>query len=318
MSLTNYPGGLSSFGMPVIPGGVAVPGNVYWCDPTRGSDTTGDGKSPSTAKASLAAAYALTTADQNDTVMFIGGATGDNTAAAINWANSYTHLIGLSSTLAGVGQRCRVVGSSTVDPAQVITFAGNGCIVRSMQFFNGADNAADNGAVIVTGSRCEFTNVMFAGMGTAVASSASTRAGGYSLKVSGGENLFQECQIGLDTILRTAANSELILSGERNRFRSCDFVSQSATAGKFLVNLVTDADTRVSHFEDCLFYNNSSNWGTQINNAFTITGGGSTYYVDLSRCRLVGPVGWGDVVTHIYTSDPQPNAGAGVATNPTT
>ena len=72
------------------------------------------------------------------------------------------------------------------------------------------------------------------------------------------------------------------------------------------------------YWVESLFYSLSVNWAAPIDNAFTIIGSGATYYVDLSRCRLVGVDGWSDVVTRIYISDPAPNAGAGVPTNPTT
>lgn len=289
---------------------------VYVVDPVNGASGN-SGLSFESPLNTVEAAYALMTANRHDCLIQISGATADNPSAAITWSKDYTHWIGLSGDLPGVGQRARVVGTAALDLAQLVTFSGAGCIIKNLQFFNGADANSDSGAAIVSGSRNYFKNVFFAGMGHAT---PAARAGSYSLKVSSSENYFEDCTIGLDTIVRSAANSELMLTSghSRNTFRSCRFVSISATAGKFLVSVDTTQDSRITSFEDCLFYNNSTNWGTQISNAFTIIGSGSTYYIDLARCRLVGPSGWSDVVTHLYSADPAPNAGFGVATTPTT
>jgi hypothetical protein len=218
--------------------------------------------------------------------------------------------------LPGLGQRCRVTGSASADLTSLVTFSGNGCIVKNIQFFNGADADVDSGAVIISGDRCHFINCFFAGMGH---TTPAARAGSYSASLSGAaENLFEDCTFGIDTVLRAAANSELVMaSSSKNTFRRCYFMSMSETATKHLVSLDNSA-AGINFFQDCLFYSLSVNWAAPIDNAFTIIGSGATYYVDLSRCRLVGVDGWSDVVTRIYISDPAPNAGAGVPTNPTT
>ena len=182
----------------------------------------------------LAAAYAKCTDAQHDTILVLSGATALNPAAALDWAKSYTHLIGLSGNLPGVGQRSRIVGTAALDLAYLIDFQGSGCVVKNIQFFQGNDAASDSGAVIVSGSRNYFENCFFAGMGHAT---AAGRAGSYSLKLTGAENCFERCTIGLATMCRTAANTELWMTGEcnRNQFRSCDIVSWCVTAGKFLV-----------------------------------------------------------------------------------
>lgn len=289
--------------------------DVYFVDPVNGSDSN-PGVSFEAPLKTVAAAFAKCTADQHDTVVMLSGDTADNPAAAINWNKDYTHLIGLSSDLPGLGQRCRIVGTSDADLTQVITFAGNGCIVKNIQFYNGADADVDSGAVVITGDRNHFKNCMFAGMAHAT---PGARAGSFSAKMTGAaENYFEDCTFGLDTIVRAAANAELVMAtSSKNTFRRCKFMSYSETAGKFMVSLDTGA-AGLNTWEDCLFYNQSVNWAAPIDNAFTIIGAGATYYVDLSRCRLVGIDGWSDVVTHIYSSDPAPNAGFGVGLTPTT
>ncbi len=91
--------------------------------------------------------------------------------------------------------------------------------------------------MLVSGSRNHFVNSFVAGMGDATASGPATRSGSYGLTVSGAENAFTKCHIGIDTIARTAANSELIVSGVRNTFIDCMLECYSETAGKFLVKI---------------------------------------------------------------------------------
>ena len=295
-------------------------GTQIWCDPVNGSDGN-DGTAPDRAYATFAPAYAALTANKNDVLFIIGGATALNPSTAITWSKSYTHLIGLTGNLPGMGQRARIVNTSGNDLAVLFTLSGNGCIVKNVQFFDGKDSAADGACVLVSGSRNYFENVFIAGMGDATASGPFSRAGSYSLKVSGAENAFVDCTIGLDTIERTAANSELIVSGIRNRFIHCDFRSYSTTAGKFLVKIDNSGgDLRDTIFDDCLFFNYTSNWATGITDAFSMPASGSTHYVILrGNCVLVGVgTGWASTVTHFYGAGPAPNAGYGIATTPTT
>lgn len=289
--------------------------DVYCVDPVNGSDGQ-SGENWLAPMKTIAAAFAKCTGDQHDTVLMLSGDTADNPAEAINWNKDYTHLVGLSSDLPGIGQRCRIVGTAALDLTQVITFAGNGCIVKNIQVYNGADADADSGAVVITGDRNHFKNCMFAGMAHAT---PGARAGSFSAHLSGAvENFFEDCTFGLDTVLRAAANAELLMvNSSKNIFRRCRFMSKSETAGKFMVSLDVGA-AGLNSWEDCLFYNQSVNWAAPIDNAFTIIGTNNTHYIDMCRCRLVGIDGWSDVVTHMYSSDPQPNAGWGIGLTPTT
>lgn len=180
------------------------------------------------------AALANLVSDQHDTAVLLAGDTADNPAAAINWNKDYTHLVGLTNDLPGMGQRCRIVGTAALDLAQIITFAGAGCLVKNIQFFNGGDAAGALGAGIVSGDRNAFENCFFAGMGHAT---PGAEAAGFSLKVTGAENYFKTCVIGLDTVLRAAANAELIVSGPRNTFEDCLFLSYSVIPGKFMARV---------------------------------------------------------------------------------
>lgn len=293
----------------------------YYVDPTNGT-ASGDGLTAASANSNLETVYALLREGYNDGIVFLGGATAykPTTAGGILWDKDYTHLVGATNGLPGVGQRARIVNDAANDLSVLITFSGAGCLVANMQFFDGKNSAADGACVLASGNRNHFVNCFFAGMGDATASGPQTRDGSYSLKVSGSENCFTDCTIGLDTIERTGNNSELIVSGGRNRFVHCDLRCWSTAAGKFLVAVDNSGgDLRDTIFDSCLFFCYSANWAAGINNAFDMPASGSTHWVVLKDCSLVGAsVGWADTVTHLYTADPAPNAGAGIAVAVTT
>jgi len=293
--------------------------NIFIVDPVNGSDSN-PGKTFEAPLKTLEAAYALCTTNQHDTVLMVSGATADNPAAAIDWAKDYTHLIGLSGDLAGVGQRCRVVGTAALDLSYIVDFQGDGCIVKNIQFYQGADAAADTGAVKVSGDRNYFENCFFAGMGHAT---AAARAGSYSLKLTGAECTFKRCSIGMASMVRAAANTELWMTGEcnRNKFIDCEFISWSVTAGKFLVKLDASAVPYTLQFENCLFNNLNSNngaSGTALTNAISDAATPMHHIILRGDNPLVGASGWADTVTYIYGAGAVPAAGYGIAVNPTT
>ena len=295
-------------------------GNWYFCDPTHGT-AGGSGTTPSDANSSIESCYAMLRDGKNDGIFLIGGATAAQPLVTIPWSKTYAHLIGVSGSLPGVGQRARIVGNSTVDLLEVITFSGSGCVIRNVQIFNGANNAADNGAATVSGNYNSFSNVYFAGMGDATASGAMSRPGGYSLKLTGSENTFSYCTIGLDTIQRTAANYELIvgtssLRPARNTFDHCNFQSWTDVTSKALIDFVNvDRWTKLTNSS---FWNFSAT-GAKMVNAI-IDGVTTAHQIDLTGSYL-NPLyitGWGDVVTYMYAGSPATGAGFGIGVAPTT
>jgi len=249
-------------GMPALSGVPVGPkAHYYFVDPVNGSDTN-DGTSVAKPKKTLAAAEDLCVANQHDTVFFIAGADASAETAAIVWDKAYTHLIGIGCQLPGVGQRCRAVWSAAVAATTCITFSGNGCIVKNMQFNNEKASGAC-GVAIVSGARCYFENVFFM-------CPTSVTAASYSLKLSGGECAFVRCTIGQHTLVRSAATHGLwIVAGGnedacRNKFINCEFLSWSSTTGHALVTIETDItyEAWTLQFEDCLFANIVSGAGT--------------------------------------------------------
>ena len=289
-------------------------GKVFFVDVANGT-AGGSGKTPADANNSIATAFGYCTSGNNDCVVVIGNGSAWAPTTTLVWNKSYTHLIGAAVPLPGMGSRCRIEGSgASLTP--VITVSGSGCLFSNLKIVNNA--TAASGAVDVTGGRNMFVDCMIFGMSN---STAGARATAYSVHVSGEENNFQNCVIGTDTALRGAANSELIVSGSRNRFTHCEFRSHSETAGKFLVRINSTGSSAVRDLiiEDCLFYNFSTNHATKLTDAITQDlGQGTVNTYDLifrGDNPLVGCSGMIDVNTFTWTAAPVPAGGAFLAVN---
>lgn len=229
---------------------------VYIYDPVNGDDGN-SGTDWLHPLWTLEAAEEKCVANRHDVVLALAGATACNPAASVTWDKDYTHLIGVGSYLPGLGNRSRVVMQAATAVTPVITFSGDGCIVKNMQFNQEKASGAASGVAIVTGHRNYFENVFFM-------VPTSQTAASYSLKVGGTENTFKRCTIGQHTLVRNAATYGLWLyvgadDCQRNKFIDCEFLSWASGGGTAhaLVYVDVDIDVEVytAFFENCLFDN---------------------------------------------------------------
>lgn len=289
-------------------------GDVYFVDVANGT-AAGGGRGPDDANSSVLTAYGYTTSAKNDSVILIGSGSAWAPAATLTWANSYTHLIGASAPVPGMGQRARIEASGTADITPVLTVSGTGNLFSNLKINNMHDAAADSGDVLVSGGRNMFYNSMLFGMGS---TTAGARAGSWSVTVSGEENYFERCVIGCDTILRASTNAELIVTGIRNQWTNCTIKSNSVTGGKFLVRITNTGDLRSTIFEDCLFYNYATNHANTLDYAFDTSASGSTYDVILKgNNQFVGCTKIADSNSFVWGAGPASNAAFGLSNNPT-
>lgn len=300
MTLTAFPNGISSFGIPVIPGvPFGIGSKAFFVDPVAGSDGnkgTDSGKPLKT----LARAQALAVSGRNDVVFLLSRTntssdTTDYQSSALAWAKDSVHLIGVNAG-GNVAQRSRIAQLSTATNVDnLFTVSGNNCMIANIHVFHGVADATSKGAVSVTGDRNHFVNCHLAGIGHADMDTADN----YSLSLAGDENLFEGCTIGLDTIARgSAANYEMTMSGgaTRNTFKDCSVIgyAESATNYKFLKVAANGID-RWNLFKGCVFMNMPTGVasGTTMNEAFDVTGGGSPDGLILVKdCTLVGATDW--------------------------
>lgn len=287
MPTTNFPNGVSSFGVPVMPV-MPTQGNVFFLDPANGDDGY-DGKSPANAFKTLPVAYAALTANQNDILFYLAGSSSISLSAQLVWAKNYTHFIGVCAPT-NVAQRARIfqtAGDLNLSP--LINITASGCIFKNLYIFQGVDDAQSLIAVQVTGGRNYFENVHFAGGGHA------TQAidGGASLALGGTqtceENLFYRCTIGVDTVDAATGMMGLIFNGteaHRNEFKECRFRMRAGNSGAGFVEVLTTAAAidRDTLFDNCIFINNSTS--NDMASAFVIpaTAAGEPHLFLLKDC----------------------------------
>lgn len=282
-----------------IGAGILTTGNVYYVNPVSGSNTAGDG---SLAKpfAGIAQAYAQCVSGNNDVVALIGNGGTTGTArvdSSFTWAKSATHLIGICSPTI-YSQRARIAPTSTTTAfTPYWTVSGSGCIFQNIQWFMGFTTGTTSQiGMIVSGSRNVFQNCHIAGMGdTASAQSAGSRS---LVLTGGGEHLFLNCAIGIDTVTRTQANASLEFAAAtaRNVFRGCYFPFQTSAAGVLGI-LATGNGSMDRHqvFENCMFINNVKSTSTAMTvlaSCTTASPGGMLLFV--GDQTLVGITDYGD------------------------
>jgi len=269
-------------------GGVVGPlgkGNAYFLDPANGSDSN-NGRTPTKAFASLEYAYSKLTADQNDTLFYIAGATSEKIVATLTWAKDYTHFIGVCAPT-GIAQRARLFNDTTTITT-LLDITASGCVFKNFYIFQGGDDATELYNVKVSGGRNYFENVHFAGMGHAT---PADEAGACSLYLNGAEeNTFVNCTIGVDTIARSTTNSELEMVGASNRnvFKDCIFLAFADNAGHLFVKIDGSGDIdRFVLFDNCLFINSVESTATTMTQAMNVhnSAGGM---VILRNCIIIG------------------------------
>lgn len=257
--MTNFPNGVSSFGVPILGGGgIPFTGKRWFVDPANGNDNN-PGNTPNRALRTLSKAHDKAVAGRNDVVILIGDGGTAATArltSSLAWSKNATHLVGVAAPT-GIAQRARIshLTTATVNINPLMTISASGCVFANFSFFQGIGQATtDEQLIDITGSRNYFHNVHFGGMGHA---NGAARAGSHIIYLNGGsENTFERCVIGLDTIARSAANSSVKLRGAatRNVFIDCDFLMYAtATSPLFVDANAANSIDRFAIFRRCNF-----------------------------------------------------------------
>ncbi len=110
---TNFPNGVTSFGVPVMGAGLpSTFGQVWFVDYRNGSDDN-NGKSTDRAFKTLSKAYDKAVTNRNDVIAI----DGDSTVAEdsmITWAKNRIHVVGLNGPAGHFGQGAKVqIGITT-------------------------------------------------------------------------------------------------------------------------------------------------------------------------------------------------------------
>ena len=270
-------------------------GKSFFVLPYTGSGSSA--RSPRTSVKTLAAALAKCHTDKNDAVKLLAesntpASTTDYQSATLDWNLDLCHLTGVPDG-GNISPRARIAfASGYVGASNLFTLSGNGCVIRNIGFFAGVASANPAGCLKVTGSRNLFENCHIAGIGN----DANDIANAYSLYLSGSENVFRRCVIGLDTITRgTGDNAELVLAGggARNVFEDCLFLSWAGANTHQFVKRGAGGSDRFTLFKRCHFANFELGGGTVMLEVFDVTAGGSPAgFIDLVDCSFSGAAAW--------------------------
>jgi len=252
--MTTVSDGLYQYGgVPV--GGMFTPGKAFFVKPYSGSDAN-SGKSPNKALKTLAQALSLATADKGDVVYLIAesntaASTTDYQATALDWNKDGVHLIGIGAAPM-IGQRSRIAQLSTVKTIEdLFTVSADNCLIANIEVFQGvtSSTATSPRAMVVSGQRNKIVNCQISGNGDTALSMDT--AGARSLAVTGAENYFKNCYIGLDTSLRATATAEVTVGNiARTIFEDCVFNTYtSSTTFKIVTYTAPD---RFILFKNCV------------------------------------------------------------------
>ena len=327
-AFTNY--AAQTIASAIAGAGFGTTGNIYYCDPVNGNNqnngTAPQPLSPGNGPVqSLAAGYALLSEGHNDVLVLIGNGLSSGSArisATFAWAKDAAHLIGVCAP-SRISQRARIAPPTTAAAfATFFTVSGNGCLFSNISWFHGfGTGVAASICMTVSGSRNVFQNCDIEGMGDTTASASSASR---NLLLTAGENYFSHCNIGLDTIARTAANASVEIKGNsaRNIFENCIFPSFIGTSGTGALVFLTAgaaAIDRYTIFKDCMFINAIQSSGLTMTAGFTLaaSSGGMIVLKDCFSAGITTLATDATSLGQMYAVGPTPVTGAFLATNVT-
>lgn len=274
----NYDPGISQ-GAQFLPssvvGAYGFTGNYYYVKPGTGSDSE-NGLTPDTAMKTLGAALTAATANHGDCIFLIAQS---NTSASTTdyqsltsgtqgliWNKDGVHLIGISDG-AMIGSRARIAQKSgTITMTDLMTVTANNCLFMNLEIYQGIASSAGQatralvigtaGATGAVGQRNKFVNCQISGIGD----SSMDIAGSRSLIIYGNatENSFVNCYIGLDTVVRATATSEVEFVGvagtnakpARTTFEDC--IINSYTSSSTFKAITTTSIDRFVLLKNCM------------------------------------------------------------------
>ena len=266
--LTNFPNGVSSYGVPLLGSGIPMTfGTYYFVDADNGSDAN-DGLSKETALKTVAAAYAKTVTNHDDVIVLSSNA-GHTISSMLTVSKNRVHFVGAGAPGRKYGQRARLsMGTTTA--------------------------VTDVGMIKVTGIGCSFTNIKF--------SSTNALTQSIYTVIEGGEyTIYQNCEFYKGSHLNVTTASELVANGDSTQYINCTFGSLAdAVSGNIIRSAVrltkeiagTGKVARDNYFENCLFWKRAGGTTT----AFVY----SAADADVERLvHFIGLVSDGGVHSHI-------------------
>ena len=156
MGLTNFPHGITSFGVPILPAAIpeVLTGNVFFVDSGKGADTGSSGKDTETPFATIDYAIGRCTANNGDVIYVMPG----HTESVIAASGITCDVAGVSIIGLGKGGDRPTVTLSTATTATVVVSAAS-VLIRNILFVGNLDNIAT--CLSISGKDCTIDNCEF-------------------------------------------------------------------------------------------------------------------------------------------------------------
>lgn len=225
MGLTNFPHGITSFGIPIMGGGGIpfVTGNVFFVDYRNGDDTN-PGTKDNPFK-TLSAAHDACTSNNGDLIIIDGDSTVVETAM-IDFSKSRITVVG-SNGFHHFGQAAKVSIGVTIDTDDI-------ALIKN------------------TGVRNNFIGIKF------ISDNTLTQAL-YTFAEGGEYTTFINCEFYKSTHLDSSTASEFLHNGDSAQFYDCTFGSSANQTGGIRANVLLTRETltgkvcRDTYFQNCIF-----------------------------------------------------------------
>lgn len=235
MSLTNFPNGLTSFGIPVVGAGIpSSRGKYFFVDYGSGSDGN-SGTDITRPYKTISKAYSMATTNKDDVIVLMGNSTHTLTEM-LTVSKNRVHFVGMDGTFGRMyGQNAKVsLGVTTA--------------------------ATDIATIKNTGVRNSFTNIKFINENTVT-------EGIYCFVEAGEYTVIDHCEIYKSTDMDVTGAAELVMNGDSAQVSNC-VIGSLATARSGAVirpcvlvtnGIVASAVARDVLFSNCKFWINASN-----------------------------------------------------------
>jgi hypothetical protein len=241
MALTNFPNGISSFGVPLMGGGgiPAVAGNVIFVDYGAGDDGRSI-KSNSAARPfkTIDKAYSLATTNKDDLIVLMGNSTHTLTEM-LDISKNRVHFVGMDGSMRMYGQNAKVsLGVTTA--------------------------ATDIATIQNTGVRNSFSNIKFLNSNTVT-------EGIYCVAEGGEYTVYDHCEIYKDTDLDETTAAEMLHNGDSVQMFNCtigslaNIVADNVIRPCVKVTATLDGKKfRDGYFENCMFWRKAGGTETMM------------------------------------------------------
>ncbi|KKN00473.1 hypothetical protein LCGC14_1137400 [marine sediment metagenome] len=294
MGETNYPNGLTSYGIPLFGDLGFGTGKVFRLVAAKNESSDAyyklmkaRGANDNDIYATLATGKAALTTDRNDALLMYPGA--HTVTVAITWSVGNASLMGAHSPSPWSNSTKITFSGSGSALSPMLTISGSDNHFRNIHFKDACSHADHHISVQVTGSGNLFEQCWFEGPTNATQGTDTEYRG---VLVDGGGNTFRDCIFGTTAhnTMNGAAQVGWTGSCYRSTFDNCIFfMSTAAVGGRFLNGGVSASDiSGPQFFRNCLFSAWYSGGGDRITEVlYNNNKSGTGQYIFDANCIFI-------------------------------